>query len=163
MTWAERLCALTLLIPSRYRLKGHYNVLKFQILGHYSVTLIGLSSIFEFNPWWESGGIQGEFERFHRRMLFRVLTPNLQKRPIDVIVGLRRVGKTVLMYHLIDHLLKNGVNARRILYFSFDVERQDIGRIIREYEERALKARVNEKRCFLFSTRFISLQTGKTR
>ncbi len=109
-----------------------------------------MSSIFEFNPWWESGGINREFERLQRRMLFSVLKSSLQRRPIDVIVGLRRVGKTVLMYHLIDHLLKNGVDSKRILYFSFDVERQDIGRIIREYEERVLKARVNEKRCFLF-------------
>ncbi len=37
------------------------------------------------------------------RHLFYLFRDDLDKRYIDVIIGLRRVGKTVLMYHLIDY------------------------------------------------------------
>ncbi len=40
-----------------------------------------------------------------------------------VFVGLRRAGKSYLMYRQIDHLLKNGHKKEEILYFNFEDDR----------------------------------------
>jgi predicted AAA+ superfamily ATPase len=58
-----------------------------------------------------------------------------------VFVGLRRVGKTFLMYQQIHHLIKNGHSIDEILFFNFEDERidrielQDFDKIKRCYEE----------------------------
>jgi predicted AAA+ superfamily ATPase len=44
----------------------------------------------------------------------------MKDRQILLITGLRRVGKTTLMYQLIQHLLDEKVKSLHILYFSFD-------------------------------------------
>ena len=106
--------------------------------------------IFDFNPWWETGGIDREFSSLKRRHLFNVLFRALDERFIDVVIGLRRVGKTVLMYHLIDELLRRGVDPRNILYFSFDIERRDLIRVIRDYEEKVLHDKIRYRRVYIF-------------
>ncbi len=106
--------------------------------------------ITEFNPWWETGSIDREVKSFKRRFLFTALKDSLYKKQIDIIIGLRRVGKTVLMHHLIDYLLTSGVNPKEIFYFSFDIEKEDLDRIIKEYEEKILRERIKNKRVYLF-------------
>ncbi len=106
--------------------------------------------IMEFNPWWETGDIEREIKLMKRRFLFETLARCLLRRQIDVIIGLRRVGKTVLMRHLIDHLLTSGVNPREIFYFPFDIEREDLSKIIKEYEEKILRDRIKNRRVYLF-------------
>ena len=106
--------------------------------------------IIEFNPWWETGSIDREIKSFKRRFLFTALKNYLHKKQIDIIIGLRRVGKTVLMHHLIDYLLTSGVNQKEIFYFSLDIEKEDLDRIIKEYEEKILRERTKNKRVYLF-------------
>jgi hypothetical protein len=106
--------------------------------------------IFEFNPWWETGGVEKEFKKDVKRDLFTALKGNLGRRTIDAVVGLRRTGKTTLMYQLIDHLLEQGVDPRHILYFSFDIEKEDLKKIIDQYEEKVLGNRLREIRAYLF-------------
>ena len=48
--------------------------------------------IVDFNPWWETGGVDRFFSGLKRRYLFNVLKRYLDKRHIDVVIGLRRVG-----------------------------------------------------------------------
>lgn len=105
--------------------------------------------IVDFNPWWETGSVDSEILNFRKRYLFQELKENLSERQIDVIVGLRRVGKTVLMNHLIDYLLKNGIKPIEIMYFSFDLEREELNRIIKEYEEKILRDRIRNRRVYL--------------
>ncbi len=40
-----------------------------------------------------------------------------------VFVGLRRVGKTYMLYQQIQQLLRNGVPIQQILYINFEEER----------------------------------------
>ena len=105
-------------------------------------------SIIDFNPWWETGSIDLKFRK--KRFLFKELKESLSKRRIDVIVGLRRVGKTVLIHQLIEHLLGLGVEPKEILYFSFDIEKEDLPRIIKWYEERVLKDRIRDRHVYIF-------------
>lgn len=107
-------------------------------------------NIFEFNPWWETGGVEEEFKKKVKRDLFTTLKENLDQRTIDAVVGLRRVGKTTLMYQLIDHLLSLGVDPKNIFYFSFDIEKEDLKKIIDQYEEKVLGKRIREGKIYLF-------------
>ncbi len=51
---------------------------------------------------------------------FDELVGLLDKERITAIIGPRRVGKTMLMYQLIDHLLQSGIRKENILFVSMD-------------------------------------------
>ncbi len=75
------------------------------------------------NPWWSTGEIFEDFEGMRPRMFlqpFMELITNLPKGRSVILLGPRRVGKTVMMFHSIKHLLKLGVDQRKILYLSVD-------------------------------------------
>ena len=113
--------------------------------------------IIDFNPWWETGAIDRDTASMKRRDLFTTLKESLEARFIEIIIGLRRVGKTVLMHQLIAYLLNNGIDAKRIFYYSFDIKRKDLNRVITEYEAKILHDKIRGKHVFFFSSmRFIS-------
>lgn len=71
------------------------------------------------NPWWEGAGIRDDYARMKRRAYFKRfqhLVTRTDVRRAVVLMGPRRVGKTVLLHHVIAHLL----DGRRY-------EPQDIG------------------------------------
>lgn len=73
------------------------------------------------NPWWNTGAIEPHFDRMPRRQyleLFRSLVVSRVRRAV-VLLGSRRVGKTVLLYHTIAELLKDSP-PRKIAYVSVD-------------------------------------------
>ncbi|MDE6301706.1 MAG: ATP-binding protein [Muribaculaceae bacterium] len=75
------------------------------------------------NPWWSSGSIFEDFDIMKPRMLlkpFLELVSSLPKGRSVILLGPRRVGKTVLMFHTIKELLDSGVPQRKILYLSVD-------------------------------------------
>ncbi|HJH28317.1 MAG TPA: ATP-binding protein [Methanosarcinaceae archaeon] len=74
----------------------------------------------QFNDWWKTGHVRNEHRKEKRRTLFTEIEKYLPDRQIIGITGLRRTGKTTLMYQLIDHLINSGVDPKNILYFSFD-------------------------------------------
>ena len=89
-----------------------------------------LNSLFVQNPWW-----LGESLSFPatQRQLFPILQTAIDSARITAVVGMRRVGKTTLFIQLIQQLLKRGVEAKSILYFSADaVEFQTITHPIKE-------------------------------
>lgn len=87
------------------------------------------------NPWWKEGKISGELAQPYRRAQFGELKKLLGVRPITVISGLRRVGKSVLIYQLIQELLGSGVDKEGILYFSFDQKSEELLDILQQYSE----------------------------
>jgi len=76
------------------------------------------------NPWWVDGG-KGKiaYENTPRRKYFesfhRTIADTSVRRAV-VLMGPRRVGKTVMVYHSIRALLDCGVDASRILYISLE-------------------------------------------
>jgi len=88
----------------------------------YNMTLdeITLRALQNFNEHWITGKIPDRLKEQNKREQFNELHANLRKRQILSITGLRRVGKTTLMFQLIDILLQEGVHPDNILYFSFD-------------------------------------------
>jgi uncharacterized protein len=76
------------------------------------------------NPWWKAGhGIDREEASWPRRAYFRqfaVLARDLAVRRAVVLIGPRRVGKTVMLKHLIAQLLDDGASGTDILFLSLD-------------------------------------------
>lgn len=76
------------------------------------------------NPWWKAGqGIDGEEAPWPRRAYFaqfsRLVLETDVRRAI-VLIGPRRVGKTVMLKHLVARLLDEGVAGIQVLFLSLD-------------------------------------------
>ncbi len=76
------------------------------------------------NPWWRAGqGIDPEEAGWQRRAYFQQfaeLAMQTSVRRAIVLIGPRRVGKTVMLKHLIARLLDEGVAGTQILFLSLD-------------------------------------------
>ena len=76
------------------------------------------------NPWWETGRIQDDYSRLEPRAYlerFMQLVIQTQVRRAVVLMGPRRVGKTVLIHHVIERLLDSGkYTPRELGYVSID-------------------------------------------
>ena len=70
-----------------------------------------------FNPWWD-----GPFksEGIRRDEYLSLLDGKRKAKDIVFITGLRRVGKTTLVRQYVEQLIDEGVDPKRILYFSMD-------------------------------------------
>jgi hypothetical protein len=78
------------------------------------------------NSWWKEGKIGEEKAPPYKREIFvDVLKTFNEYRQILILSGLRRVGKSTIMFQLIDYLLKKGEDPNRILYFSFDRKKEE--------------------------------------
>jgi predicted AAA+ superfamily ATPase len=76
------------------------------------------------NPWWETGEVSGQIAAYlHRRdyfdLVFDMARRDEPHRAL-VLMGPRRVGKTVLLQQVIQGLIGAGVHAGNILYLSLD-------------------------------------------
>ncbi|HEV1286135.1 MAG TPA: ATP-binding protein [Bryobacteraceae bacterium] len=76
------------------------------------------------NPWWdENQTISESHKAWKPRAYIDLFFPLLKARSVRraiVLMGPRRVGKTVMIHHAIQALLKEGVPPRSICYFSVD-------------------------------------------
>ncbi|MEK6867344.1 MAG: ATP-binding protein, partial [Nanoarchaeota archaeon] len=74
----------------------------------------------EWNSWWFTGNVPKELLHEYKRHLYVQLQNSIPKRYVISLTGLRRTGKTTLLFQLIEQLLTAGVKKTNILYFSFD-------------------------------------------
>lgn len=77
----------------------------------------------QYNPWWRRPAqIKDEVKPQKRFVYYEAMRIMQHKtiRRFTVLSGARRVGKTTIMFQMIDALLEKGVSARNILYVSFD-------------------------------------------
>lgn len=75
------------------------------------------------NPWWDEGKAEDRYTRLPRRGYFRMFFELIVQTALNravVLMGPRRVGKTVMMQHAVQGLIDRGVPARSILYVSID-------------------------------------------
>ncbi|MBN2517796.1 MAG: ATP-binding protein [Candidatus Altiarchaeota archaeon] len=86
------------------------------------------------NPWWKDNKISGELAKPYKRKAFSGVLKLLGYRQIVVLSGLRRVGKTTLLYQVIEHLLEK-TDPRHILYFNFDKKVGELIEILDDYAE----------------------------
>ncbi len=105
--------------------------------------------LYLFNEWWRTGKVRDSLKGKRRRALNDALR-FLSKRQILLIEGLRRVGKTTLMFQIIDYLLLKGVPPFRILYYTFDEEINSIEEIINLYKREILKEELSKGKIYIF-------------
>ncbi|GAA4132368.1 hypothetical protein GCM10022216_03350 [Sphingobacterium kyonggiense] len=75
------------------------------------------------NPWWVSKEIPLIYKNMLRRLYFDLFYPFVTEKEVRravVLMGPRRVGKTVMLFHCIDQLLADGVDAQKILFVGID-------------------------------------------
>jgi predicted AAA+ superfamily ATPase len=75
------------------------------------------------NPWWDDPKTSIREAAFPRRVYFepfKTLALNFEVQRAAVLLGPRRVGKTVMLRQLVHHAILDGVRPRCILYASID-------------------------------------------
>lgn len=75
------------------------------------------------NPWWTSNQIDQDYEEMNRRLYFNQFYDLVRDTSIHravVLLGQRRVGKTVLMHHTISKLIRDGVSPRKIALVNIE-------------------------------------------
>jgi predicted AAA+ superfamily ATPase len=86
------------------------------------------------NEWWVSNAVSDKLAKPYRRRTFveasRVLN---EYKQILMLTGLRRVGKSTIIYQLIGDLLKK-VDPKKIIYFTFDGASSDILKLMAGYQ-----------------------------
>lgn len=75
------------------------------------------------NPWWVDGHIEEDYNEMPRRLYFEIFKPLVYERDIRravVLMGPRRVGKTVMLFHLVEELIQNGINPQKIIFITIE-------------------------------------------
>ena len=75
------------------------------------------------NPWWITGSIPDDYKEMPRRAYlsgFYPLVSDIDVRRAVILMGPRRVGKTVMIFHAINRLISDGVDPQKIIYVSID-------------------------------------------
>lgn len=75
------------------------------------------------NPWWVKGEIEEDFDSMPRRLYFDLFKPLVYERDIRravVLMGPRRVGKTVMLHHLIKDLIDSSIDPKKIIFITIE-------------------------------------------
>ena len=75
------------------------------------------------NPWWTENEIANYYANMHPRLyldIFYPLVTEAEIRRAIILMGPRRVGKTVMLYHTIQRLIADGVSPQNIIYISVE-------------------------------------------
>jgi len=75
------------------------------------------------NPWWSTNHIEDDYNNMKRRLYFDIFKSLVNEKDINravVLMGPRRVGKTVMLFHLIEYLIQSGINPKKIIFITIE-------------------------------------------
>lgn len=75
------------------------------------------------NYWWRHETIEEDYYQMGRRLYFDIFKPMALDNTVNravVLMGPRRVGKTVMLHHTIQELLDRGVPAQKIIFITVE-------------------------------------------
>ena len=75
------------------------------------------------NPWWTENEIAKYYSQMRPRLYLDIFYPlvcDTEVRRALILMGPRRVGKTVMLYHTIQRLIDDGVSPQNIIYISVE-------------------------------------------
>ena len=105
------------------------NNIRSEILINYELFRIMSLNLLKYNRHWEKN-FRYSFPK--KREIFQELAKSIFKKRIVELTGLRKSGKTTLLFQLINHLLEEeGVDRFHILYFTFDEEKVKIDDLLK--------------------------------
>ena len=91
----------------------------------------------EWNPWWENKELVKDLEGT-KRPEYQDLLDSIKIKEITIILGVRRSGKSTLMYQIVDSLLKQSIKPEQILFVNLEDKKLtnlDLEEIYNEYRE----------------------------
>ena len=102
-----------------------------------------LQIMYTHNPWWETGRVSETKALPFKRRDFRKIVEEIEDREIKAIVGPRRVGKTTIIYQLIEYIIERK-SPTKTLYITLDdpylgITTETMKRILEQYSEVVLK------------------------
>lgn len=106
------------------------------------------------NYWWRNDSIEDDYNAMQRRLYFDIFKPMVLDRTVKravVLMGPRRVGKTVMLHHTIEALMEQGVSGKKIIFITVENPiYTNIG--LEELFKYALEASGNQdpKDCYVF-------------
>ncbi len=75
------------------------------------------------NPWWVTKQIPEAYRNMSKRLYFDLFYPFVKEKNVRravVLMGPRRVGKTVMLFHSIHQLLEDEINPQQIFFIGID-------------------------------------------
>ncbi len=110
-------------------------------------------SIIERNPWWISGSVPGELIGITRREYLGKIEERLKDQKLLAILGIRRSGKSTLIYQSIKFLLQNGADPKSIIYINADdfekPGREDIEKTLDFFQQKNMVS-LKDKKIYVF-------------
>lgn len=102
----------------------------------------------EWNPWWENAELINKLKGKYRQE-YEQLINSIGIKEITIITGVRRSGKSTIMYYMISNLLKKGISEKQILFVNFDdkkLSQDSLDEIYQEYRKNLNP----EKKAYIF-------------
>ncbi|RLJ09259.1 MAG: hypothetical protein DRP13_00605 [Candidatus Aenigmatarchaeota archaeon] len=114
--------------------------------------MMEIAELERYNPWWKTGKAKKEWLEEYKRKLYYEVLRYVNKRQMILIQGLRRTGKTTLLFQLVQNLLDRNETPKNIVYFSFDEIVYDIKEVLEAYQKFILKKPFGEikNRVYIF-------------
>src|SRR3989344_4003006 len=78
-----------------------------------------LEKLTEWNPWWENVALVKELSG-KKRNRYEELIKSVEIKEVTIITGIRRSGKSTLMYQMIQVLLDKGISPKQIMLVNFE-------------------------------------------
>lgn len=75
------------------------------------------------NPWWTTKNVSEYYTEMKRRLYFNLFYPYVTETEVRralVLMGPRRVGKTVMLFHTISRLIDDGLDPQKICFVGVD-------------------------------------------
>jgi predicted AAA+ superfamily ATPase len=101
------------------------------------------------NPWWNLKKVPTDWLGIKRLVLLSLL-PYLPKRMAILLHGVRRVGKSTLMFQMIQHLIDEKVDPYDIIYFTFDESLINLEELLLTFEKEVVKEPLRNKKLYIF-------------
>ena len=73
------------------------------------------------NPWWQTGSVEEYYTSMKRRLyygLFKSLVKQSGIKRATVLMGPRRVGKTVMLFHLVQDIINKELILKKSVIFQ---------------------------------------------
>jgi len=96
-----------------------------------------LEKLNEWNPWWENPELV-KILSGKDRPRYEELIKSIEIKEVTIITGIRRSGKSTLMYQMIQKLLNKGISPKQIMLVNFEdkkLNEDSIEDIYRTYRE----------------------------
>ncbi len=99
--------------------------------------MISIDTLEQFNPWWKTGNVKDSWLKPYKRHIYSDIEKYIDRRQIILMWGLRRTGKTTIMFQLIQDILAYS-DKKNIFYFSFDEIVFDFKEVLETYQKMVL-------------------------